>query len=369
MARRLEHRSLALVSKTASTARVLNLAALSAQYADDPEYRAQPFFKTALLNTCLILKHGVRKNERSLFSAPHYIATKVIVPFDATNLALGGRTVFVGQAGWIEQLSVLGGGEAMERDCAVLTALDEIPSLDPFLVREHLSRRGFKVAPCYLNIALLDVERMKASVTAEIDQLIGLAFAGGGKGSQTARLVQLLLTDEAGTRLEPLRLTLRLEGEAYREGIFAWKGFLYYKWSMDDLRTRLIEVKRDLNAIRLAVGCAVETKVEIARAKTRLLDRIEQAEHEALEALKLYDKAFGGLINQNDPAGFRDFLLTSPGMFVALGECVGGISHIVSYWAYRYPKGPPPVALADEILEIYQEFENSLPERELAAAA
>ena len=369
MARRLEHRSLALVSKTASTARVLNLAALAAQYGADPEYRAEPFFKTPLLNTCLILKHSVRKNERSLFAAPHFIATKVIVPFDATNLALGGRTVFVGQAGWVDQLSALGDGEAMQRDCAVLTALDEIPSLDPFLVREHLSRRGFKVAPCYLNIALMDVERMKASVTAEIDQLIGLAFAGGGKGSQTARLVQLLLTDEADTRLEPLRLTLRLEGEAYREGIFAWKGFLYYKWSMDDLRTRLVEVKRDLNAIRLAVGCAAETKVEIARSKTRLMARIEQAEHEALEALKLYDRAFGGLINQNDPGGFRDFLLTSPGMFVALGECVGGISHIVSYWSYRYPKGPPSVALADEILEIYQEFENSLPERQLADAA
>ena len=67
----------------------------------------------------------------------------------------------------------------------------------------------------------------------ELSQLIGLAFECGGRNSQTAKLVQLLLTDEADERLEPLRLTLRLQGDAYREGIFAWKGFLYYsgRWT------------------------------------------------------------------------------------------------------------------------------------------
>lgn len=363
MARRSVHRNLALLKRTASTSRVLNLAALSMIYMDDIEYQTQPFFFTPFLNTSVILKHGVRRHEQDMFLSPHYIATKIIVPFDPSDLSLGGRTVFVDQIGWMDQLAGLGANDALARDCDMLTALDEIPSLDPFLVREHLARRGFQVAACYLAIADADVERMKASVTAEIDQLIGLAFSGGGTRSYTAKLVQLLLTDEADKRLEPLRLTLKLEGDAYREGIFAWKGFLFYKWSMNDLRARLIEVKRELNSMRASTSCDAETKVELARTKNRLLTLIDSSETAAAEALKLYDRAFSGLINDNDPGGFRDFLLRAPKMFVDLGECVGGISHLVTYWAYRYPSGAPRAAPAEDLLEIFQEFESSLPLR------
>lgn len=364
MARRSVHRNLALLKRTASTSRVLNLAALSSIYMDDLEYQTQPFFFTSFLNTAVILKHSVRPHERAMFQSPHYIATKIIVPFDPADLSLGGRTVFVDQIGWTDQLAALGANDALARDCDMLNALDQIPSLDPFLVREHLARRGFQVAPCYLAIADADVDRMRASVSAEIDQLISLAFSGGGTRGYTSKLVQLLLTDEADKRLEPLRMTLKLEGDAYREGIFAWKGFLFYKWSMDELRARLIEVKRDLSSMRASTGNDMSAKVELARSKTRLLALIDRSEAAALEALKLYDRAFSGLINDSDPGGFRDFLLSSPGMFVSLGECVGGISHIVSYWSYRFPNGPPPAVSASDALEIFQEFESSLPVRE-----
>jgi hypothetical protein len=44
------------------------------------------------------------------------------------------------------------------------------------------------------------------------------------------------------------------------------------------------------------------------------------------------------LTQHADPGSFRDFLLKSPALFVSLGESVGGISHIVSYWEYRFPR-------------------------------
>ena len=357
------YRNLGLLSRTASTARVLNLAAMSALHATDPEYRAKPFFQTPFLNTCVLLKHSVRGEERVLFNTVKYVATKIVVPFDPRDLSIGGRALFVGQLGWEEQLAALGGGQGLARDCAVLKALDQIPSLDPFLVREHLLRRGFEIAPCYLAIAGADVERMRKSVMAELSQLIGLAFEGGGRSSQTAKLVELLLTDEADERLEPLRLTLRLQGDAYREGIFAWKGFLYYKWSMDNIRLGLIEAKRGLLSIRPTFGLDATTKAELGRVKQRLIREIDSCEQAALDTLKLYDKAFSGLIQDNKPAGFRDFLLASPRLFAELGERVGGISHIASYWKYRYPNGSPAAASAEAALEIFCEFDNSLPVR------
>ena len=39
------------------------------------------------------------------------------------------------------------------------------------------------------------------------------------------------------------------------------------------------------------------------------------------------------------PKTFRDFLLRAPYMFLELGEKMGAISHIVSFWRYRFPPG------------------------------
>ena len=45
------------------------------------------------------------------------------------------------------------------------------------------------------------------------------------------------------------------------------------------------------------------------------------------------------LVEKQTPKTFRDFLLSAPHMFLELGEKLGAISHIVSFWRYRFPTG------------------------------
>jgi hypothetical protein len=356
------HRSLEALAQNGSTARLFNLSAVAEENVGDVEYAARPFFETPLLNTALIVKHGLRAHELPLFDAPPGIATKIIIPFDRRDLGLGGRSVFVDQRRWQQELGALTHEPpSLARDLLVLQALDELPSLDPFLVREHLARRGFKVATCYFALPDHVLERMKRLVASELRQLIERAFTGtAASGEHTSRLVELLLTDEADARLEPLRQTLRLEGEAYREGIFAWKGFLYYKWVLAELGEPLARVTGALAMLRTPGTPGAELRAEIARAKTRLLRRIEQSQKAALQALRVYDDAYGMMVRQDDPTAFRDFLLRSPQMFLRLGEAVGGVSHVTSYWNYRFPAGAPSHALGIELLDTLQAFEGSL---------
>ncbi len=79
-----------------------------------------------------------------------------------------------------------------------------------------------------------------------------------------------------------------------------------------------------------------------------------------MRALKIYDEAFKSLTSRNEPHAFRDFLLRAPELFLSLGEKVGVISHISSFWRYRFPKGPVPSCSAEEALEILRDFEFSL---------
>ena len=43
-------------------------------------------------------------------------------------------------------------------------------------------------------------------------------------------------------------------------------------------------------------------------------------------------------------------------MFLELGEKLGAISHIVSFWRYRFPVGGPANIDGDELSAIFQDF-------------
>ena len=78
--------------------------------------------------------------------------------------------------------------------------------------------------------------------------------------------------------------------------------------------------------------------------------------------LQVYDDAFGELTQAGNPMAFRNFLLKSPEMFITLGERTGMVSHIASFWRYRFPKGRPLKVELDELFDILQDFHQGLGE-------
>ncbi len=354
------YRSLRGLEKTASTSRVLNLAVLSVRNAGNPEHSEKPLFRSQTLNGSVVLKHRLRVDEADLFDGLQRTATKIIVPFDRADLSLGGRTVFVGEKGWMPVLEELRGSkDEILRDVEILEAINELPSLDPFLLREHMKRRGYEISPTHFDISPGDADKMQRFVGGEIARLIELAYGGAGSSGATNRLVEALLSSKTDERLEPLRLTLQLEGESYREGIFSWKGFLYYKWVLNSLWPRLKEVLIEVMKLRVIGPRDSELMVLIDEMKLRLRSAMEGQVKTVMSYLKTYDAVFAQLTEGNAVA-FRDFLLASPEMFMALGEGAGTLSHVATFWRYRFPQGTPLMAPMGEILELLQDFESGL---------
>jgi len=355
------YRSLRGLEKTASTSRVLNLAALAVRHHGNPEHSEKPLFRSTILNGAVILKHRLRTEEVDLFDGLTRTATKLIVPFDKADLSLGGRSVFVGERGWATILAELrGSSDEMMRDVEILEALNELPSLDPFLLREHLKRRGFDVSHTYFDISQADVDRMQKFVGAEIARLIELAYGGAGGGGASNKLVEALLSSKTDERLEPLRMTLQLEGESYREGIFSWKGFLYYKWSLNTLWPQLKEVLVEVAKVRVLGPRDRDLMVLVEEMKVRLRQALEAQVKEVMGYLKAYDQVFDKLTGDGNAVAFRDFLLESPEMFMKLGEGAGTVSHVASFWRYRFPKGRPLMAPMGELIDLLQDFESGL---------
>ena len=357
-------RSLRALERTASTSRVLNLLAIEAQSGHRPEHGEAPMFRNRVLNTALVVKHRLRSDDIFLFDEIKPTATKIIIPFERSDLGLGGQSFFVGQRGWVDLLrEACNEHSDMARDLAMLRMIDQLPSLDPFLLREHLRRHGLLVAPCYFALSGGDMEQMQTFVSVQISQLINLAFQETGRivpGAYAARLVEALLSTDVDDRLEPLRETLVMDGDSFKEGVFSWKGFLYYKWMLTRLWPELNTVGGEIARLTVTGNRDAETGRYVEETRKRLRHGIVSERKAIMRALDIYDRAFEDLIDNGRPKAFREFLLRAPDMFLTLGEKVGVIAHIASFWRYRFPHGQPLVCDVNEAVDILQDFDSGL---------
>jgi hypothetical protein len=350
--------------KGASTSRVLNLYRIARDNLENPEHGEKPLFSSPVINRAFILKHRTRADESYLFSAPHAVATKIITPFDEEDLRAGGRSLFVEQRGYAESLRQMGhyAPETLERDLRVLRLLNAVPSLDPFLLREHMRMNEIDVADCYFSISAGDQDRMHRYVTGELSRLVKLA--GGTAGSESSnRMVTALLSSRVDEKLEPLRVTLGLTGDDFREGVFSWRGFLYYKWSMESFWPDVMGVLRQIHAIQPVGAVTPEQKVYIAQARRAIIQMVRDNGEHVNKALSIYDSSFADLVANQAPKTFRDFLLSAPYMFLELGEKLGAVSHIVSFWRYRFAAGAPQHIDAEELSAIFQDFSSGFGEK------
>jgi hypothetical protein len=178
----------------ASTSRVLNLLRIATDNADNTEHAEKPLFVSPVINRSFLLKHRTRADETYLFTKSRTMATKIIIPFDPADLRAGGRSLFVDQRGYAEALREVGNynDETFERDLLVMRLLNAVPSLDPFLVREHLRNNNIEVSPSYFAISEGDQARMHTFVSQEMSKLILLAGGGGESGN---RLVSAMLSN------------------------------------------------------------------------------------------------------------------------------------------------------------------------------
>ncbi|MEQ1809020.1 MAG: hypothetical protein ABL889_03775 [Terricaulis sp.] len=357
-------RDLSLIRASGSTARVLNLTLAFERFGDTDDFKNKPLFKNQRLNRALILKHVVRQHERELFTRPTTTATKVILPYAVEALELGGISFMVHEIRFERLLKDAVGGYTndadLTADAELLKVMAALPSFDPFLLRERLRVMGVDPARAYFDIAEADIGRMRAFVGKEIAQLVNLAFATGGvdAGGLSQRLADKLMTDETAKTLDPLRQTLRLSGEEYIEGVFAWKGFLYYKWLMDEIRPGLTEFRPRFAGLRISQATADERR-DLAETRRDILTKMELALGRVEETLLEYGIAFAALA-EGQPSAFRTFLLKAPSMFIPIGEAVGVIRHINSFWRFRFPDAATPMMEADEAIEVLHDFETTV---------
>ncbi len=365
-------RSLEHLQNTGSTARVLNLRDITLRMGGDPDFMARPLFRNPDLNRAIILKHRLRNNESEEFSLPRYTATKILLPIDINDLKMGARYLFVGQKGFDSLLSESFGIHISydSIDYRVLKLLDETPSLDPFLLREQLRRHGIEAARCYFDLSAADLRSMLGFAQSEIEPLVLVSLGSSDSAAIHARrLAQKILVNAADRELDPLRRTMMLDQSQYQEGIFCWKAFLYYKWRMTEILPSVADIGQQIETVRPRGVLDADTRTQLLASREAIRTALMTSLRRVRDTLGIYDQAYRGLTHRSDPVAFRNFLLSAPELFQELGERLGAVDHVISFWRYRFPKDRSTMVSGEELADIFSDFEHSLNYARFGSAA
>jgi hypothetical protein len=195
------------------------------------------------------------------------------------------------------------------------------------------------------------------AVEGEIRKIVRLAFAGDpNMHSLSMSMTDKLMTDETAESLEPLRQTLQLSGEEYRDGIFAWKGFLYYSWNINAMISFVPELQRQLLSLKFLRATSDEANElnAIRRRVTRCLSTLAKI---VTSGVDNYREAYQALI-EGKPAAFRGFLKEAPSRFLEVGEASAMIMHIRLFWDYRFRERRQAWLDVEEGIDIFRDFDS-----------
>lgn len=175
------------------------------------------------------------------------VETGVYVPNDAADPMGGGFAMFLHRPAHRAALrEFVGSGEDpgdLERDLAVLSLIDEIPTTDPFLVKSRLEMAEVAVPDGALAIRPREEAAMRAIIEAKIGPILRKAFARhGGLSPEALRRALDAIWDPRMAEGRAFVAAFGIEEARVGRIFFALQGITFYEYLFGDTRDRLKDV-------------------------------------------------------------------------------------------------------------------------------
>lgn len=294
------------------------------------------FMNDALNYLVLVKEILTRDDPRRVDGSP--IGTKLYLPFESDNPEKGGRSVLIHSpklAPFLAEtvgLSAAGDkADAFENDLEILHTIDELPSLDGFLLRDALSLQGIVPNDEYFEVSPEERGAIQKFIRDKMEMLVRAAF-DGAKPDQ-AKVTQLIDTVwEAKDlhALEPLIAALRCPREEALSIFAAWKGIMFYSFDYYRSEEKRKNLALWLNKNSRPSGALPKDYVQYLKERvqgvgTRLRNHWVSVD----TVLKEYTQLYDSFVTSMNPAGFINFLRNAKEVSYSVGISLGKISQAV----------------------------------------
>lgn len=305
----------------------------------DPE---EHLFKFPELHRMIFMKHAIMDSS-FLADRQDRIGTKLYFAFNEQNAFEGGKSIFVGDPNFDRAIAFQTGFERGENaanyihDRDIISILDSLPSLDPFLMKDRLLSEGIDPDPHYFEIEPEEFVIVRDHVMKRFRPIIDFAFSGDDKASADTHLrslVQKLWDAKDLEALKPIITAMDLDEQTAPAALQAWKGVIYYDYRME-------RIESGVKAFAAWLAKDAEPIDMVSVKARKLIEEIRDAIRSLLrerwtgvrERLNEYDAAYRKLfVEQQSPAPFIAFLNNASDIFAELGDGLSRLDHSVGVW-------------------------------------
>lgn len=301
------------------------------------------FFDNPRLNKAIIFKYPNFEMDISDFvnggghSQDRPVETCLYFPYDTVMPQDGGHGVYLREADFTEKLRYFIGIDLEtitpenSRDLELLGLIDDIPSLDPFLMRVKFDESQLAVDGDFLGLDKIEELSIKSIITRDVFPIITKAFPETVIKRKSRSLSDFInglwntSSPEAAMFIEAFGLD---KSQANRI-LTAWKGVAYYEYKYAENIRKSTEMIRwlqskDSEPYDLAMFGHLKDLYRMNKQST--LDQMKSLTASTVSIFKNYRTCHTQFL-ENKPEAFRKFLQNANEHFWALGFCVNALDH------------------------------------------
>jgi len=302
------------------------------------------FFDNSRLNKAIIFKYPNFETDIDEFiegagqKKERPVETCLYFPYDTNMPQDGGHGVYLREHDFAEKLRYFIGIDLSAltpenaRDLELLSLLDDIPSLDPFLMRVKFDEARVNIDAEFLGLDKVEELNIKSIVTRDVYPIITKAFPPGYIEKRARSLTDFInglwktTSQEAELFIESFKIDKSLTNRI----LTAWKGVAYYEYKYSENIRRSTEIIKwlaspDSDPYDLAmVG---HLKDLYAMHKRTTIEGMRGLTRSTINIFKSYRECHSRFMEHNDPGPFRDFLNKANERFWVLGFCVNALDH------------------------------------------
>jgi hypothetical protein len=320
-------------------------------------------FKTPAMHHLVLVKEALRYDD------PRHpkgvaIGSKIYVPYNHDEIYEGGRSIFFHSPNLLQVFHEQFGVEqneassaALDHDMRIFRILDELPSLDGFLMRDALELEGLDANEAYFDVSPEERAAIQDFIRGKMEPLVRAAY-GGQKppANKVTQLIDAMWEAKDLAALEPLVVAFRFPKDEALAIFGAWKGINFYSFQYHRARQRREAfahwLKEDAMPKNLVTRDVLQVLEPIRRAT---VERLRGHWVDVDNALKQYDKLYGEFVASANPGGFITFLRGAKAIYWQLGDSLSKIDHAINCWDVG-TKGASSRRMAYEQLEAMLEL-------------
>ncbi len=299
-------------------------------------------FLTRELNNVIFVKEARPSRKSSRYHYDQPIGTKLYFPYNCGRIYDGGKSVFIDDPQIRRILNHHAGldiddnSEDADRDLNLIRLLEELPSLEPFLVKDKLDIEGISANEVYFQISESEWKAIQTHVSEKLQPIISFAFPDSKdrEKGRTRFLMKKLWNTKDIDALMPIMDAFNLPREEAGKIFSAWKGIMYYDFeynrSLPNWRKNIAWMQQDA----VPTDFVDREQRELLR---ELMDSVRGQYKEFWQDLQdifssyeeAYDKLF---VLRQEPGPFIEFMRDAVKTYWILGSRMSAINHSAIVW-------------------------------------